>query len=90
MIAALLVVLVALAGWEALVRAGVVDALLLPAPTDIAQSLWDDRSLLGPDLAGDHRRGRCSGSRWRSSLGAALGARDAPLAGRARARCGRW
>ena len=36
--------------WEAIVRAGVVDALLLPAPTSIAQSLWEDRSLLAPDL----------------------------------------
>src|SRR5215211_6415481 len=49
--AAALLVLAALAGWEALVRAGVVDELLLPAPTDIAQSLWTDRSLLADDLA---------------------------------------
>jgi putative hydroxymethylpyrimidine transport system permease protein len=49
--AAALIVIVALAGWEALVRAGVVDELLLPAPTDIAQSLWTDRSLLADDLA---------------------------------------
>ena len=32
-------------------RGGVVDALLLPAPTDIAQALWTDRSLLAEDLA---------------------------------------
>lgn len=49
--AAALVVLAALACWEALVRAGVVDALLLPAPTDVAQALWTDRSLLAEDLA---------------------------------------
>ena len=49
--AAALVVLAALAGWEALVRGGVVDALLLPAPTDVAQALWTDRSLLAEDLA---------------------------------------
>jgi putative hydroxymethylpyrimidine transport system permease protein len=48
---ALLLVLVVLAGWEALVRAGAVDALLLPAPTDIAQSLWTDRGILSHDLA---------------------------------------
>jgi ABC-type nitrate/sulfonate/bicarbonate transport system permease component len=36
--------------WEAIVRAGMVDALILPAPSDIAKSLWEDRSLLAPDL----------------------------------------
>src|SRR4051812_35206568 len=36
--------------WEAIVRAKVVDPLLLPAPTSVAQSLWEDRSLLAPDL----------------------------------------
>ena len=49
--AAALLVLAALAGWEALVRAGAVDELLLPAPTDIAQALWTDRSILAEDLA---------------------------------------
>jgi putative hydroxymethylpyrimidine transport system permease protein len=45
-----LVVLV-LAAWEAAVQAGVVDSLLIPAPTEILQSLWDDRSILASDLA---------------------------------------
>ncbi len=45
-----LVVVAVLAGWEALVRAEGVDALLLPAPTHIAESLWRDRSLLAEDL----------------------------------------
>jgi putative hydroxymethylpyrimidine transport system permease protein len=49
--AAALLVLLAFAGWEALVRAEVVDALLLPAPTDIAQALWTDRAILAEDLA---------------------------------------
>ncbi len=49
MIAAV-IVLVALAGWEALVRGGGVDELVLPAPTQIAESLWTDRSLLAEDL----------------------------------------
>jgi NitT/TauT family transport system permease protein/putative hydroxymethylpyrimidine transport system permease protein len=49
--AAALVVLVLLGGWEALVRGGAVDALLLPAPTQIAASLWEDRGVLAPDLA---------------------------------------
>ena len=48
---AVVIVLAGLAGWEALVRAGAVDALLLPAPSDVASSLWTDRALLGPDLA---------------------------------------
>jgi ABC-type nitrate/sulfonate/bicarbonate transport system permease component len=48
---ALLLVIAGLAGWEALVRGGVVDELLLPAPTQVASALWDDRGLLGPDLA---------------------------------------
>src|SRR3954447_25471410 len=46
-----LILVAALAGWEALVRAGVVDALLLPAPSDIAASLWNDGDVLGTDLA---------------------------------------
>jgi putative hydroxymethylpyrimidine transport system permease protein len=45
-----LVVLV-LAAWEAAVQAGLVDSLLIPAPTEILQSLWDDRSILAGDLA---------------------------------------
>jgi putative hydroxymethylpyrimidine transport system permease protein len=48
---AAVIVLVGLAGWEALVQGGVVDSLLLPAPTEIASSLWTDRGLLAPDLA---------------------------------------
>jgi NitT/TauT family transport system permease protein/putative hydroxymethylpyrimidine transport system permease protein len=36
--------------WELIVRAGVVDALILPSPTDIARSLWEDRAVLAPDL----------------------------------------
>ena len=48
---AAVIVLAGLAGWEALVRGGVVDELLLPAPTQVAASLWEDWGLLGPDLA---------------------------------------
>jgi ABC-type nitrate/sulfonate/bicarbonate transport system permease component len=39
-----------LGGWEALVRLGGVDPLLLPAPTQILEALWEDRALLAPDL----------------------------------------
>ena len=49
--AALALIVLALGGWELLVRAGVVDALLLPAPTQVVTSLWQDRGLLGADLA---------------------------------------
>lgn len=50
MTAALLVV-VLLAAWEAYVQAGRIDPLVLPAPSDIARSLYEDRSLLAADLA---------------------------------------
>jgi len=49
MIAAL--VLLALAGgWEAYARLGGVDSLILPAPSEIAAALWDDRGLLWSNL----------------------------------------
>ncbi|MEA2136490.1 MAG: putative hydroxymethylpyrimidine transport system permease protein [Solirubrobacteraceae bacterium] len=48
---AAVIVIAALAGWEALVQGDVVDSLLLPAPTEVASSLWNDRGLLAPDLA---------------------------------------
>jgi putative hydroxymethylpyrimidine transport system permease protein len=48
---AALIVLAGLAGWEALVRLGAVDELILPAPTQVLDSLWTDRALLAPDLA---------------------------------------
>ncbi|RKQ93712.1 NitT/TauT family transport system permease protein/putative hydroxymethylpyrimidine transport system permease protein [Solirubrobacter pauli] len=47
-----LLVLAALGGvWELVVRAGMVNELLLPAPSAVATTLWEDRSILGPDLA---------------------------------------
>ncbi len=49
MIAAL-VLIGLLAGWELLARLGGVDPLILPAPSQVAESLWDDRALLAPDL----------------------------------------
>jgi ABC-type nitrate/sulfonate/bicarbonate transport system permease component len=48
--APLIVVLALLAGWELIVRLDWVNALLLPAPTDVVSSLWTDRGLLAPDL----------------------------------------
>ena len=48
---AALIILALLAGWEAIVRLGWVDDLILPAPTQVLDSLWTDRDLLAPDLA---------------------------------------
>ena len=47
---AALIVLGLLAAWEAVVRLGAVDALLLPAPTQVLEALWTDRALLADDL----------------------------------------
>jgi putative hydroxymethylpyrimidine transport system permease protein len=49
--AAAFLVLIALAAWEGVVRVGLVDSLLLPAPTEVATALYEDRDLLVPDLA---------------------------------------
>jgi putative hydroxymethylpyrimidine transport system permease protein len=48
---AAVLVLALLGAWQAYVDLGGVDALLLPAPTQIAQSLWDDRAMLASNLA---------------------------------------
>src|SRR5215208_5100878 len=48
---ALLIIVALVAGWEALVRAGAVDELILPAPSGVATALWEDRAILAPDLA---------------------------------------
>jgi putative hydroxymethylpyrimidine transport system permease protein len=47
---AALALLALLGCWEAVVRLGGVDPLLLPAPTQVLDALWQDRSLLAPDL----------------------------------------
>ncbi len=46
MIAAVLIVLALLGGWEAYARGGSVDDLILPAPSEVATALWEDRGLL--------------------------------------------
>jgi putative hydroxymethylpyrimidine transport system permease protein len=43
---ALAIVLVLIGAWELYAASGKVDALLLPAPHEIAQALWEDRALL--------------------------------------------
>ena len=48
---AALIILLGLGAWEAIVRLGLVDPLILPAPTQVLDSLWTDRGLLAPDLA---------------------------------------
>jgi putative hydroxymethylpyrimidine transport system permease protein len=45
--AALLALLVG--GWELLAKLGHVENYLLPAPSEVASALWDDRDLLAPD-----------------------------------------
>jgi putative hydroxymethylpyrimidine transport system permease protein len=50
-VTAALIVLAGLGAWEAIVRLGVVDELILPAPTQVVGALWTDRDLLAPDLA---------------------------------------
>ena len=47
---AALLVLALLGAWELVCRLGGVDPLILPAPTEVAESLWVDRVLLGEDL----------------------------------------
>lgn len=49
MIAALLVVAL-LGAWELYAEHGGVDDLILPAPSEIAAALWDDRALLWDDF----------------------------------------
>jgi ABC-type nitrate/sulfonate/bicarbonate transport system permease component len=48
---ALLVIAVLLGAWELYADLGGVDEFILPAPSQIGQSLWDDRSLLASNLA---------------------------------------
>ena len=48
---AAVIILLGLGAWEAIVRLGLVDPLILPAPTQVLDSLWTDRGLLAPDLA---------------------------------------
>jgi ABC-type nitrate/sulfonate/bicarbonate transport system permease component len=50
MIAALAVVAVLLGAWELYVAVSGVDPLVLPAPTDVARALVDDRALLWDNL----------------------------------------
>ncbi len=48
--AALVLVVALLGGWEAYARLSGIDSFILPAPTEVASSLWDDRSLLWSNL----------------------------------------
>lgn len=42
----ILIVIALLGGWQAYTALSGIDEFLLPAPTDVLSSLWDDRSLL--------------------------------------------
>ncbi len=48
---AVALVLTLLGAWELYARGGAVDDLILPSPSEIAQALWEDRSLLADNLA---------------------------------------
>jgi NitT/TauT family transport system permease protein/putative hydroxymethylpyrimidine transport system permease protein len=48
-IAPLALIALLLAGWEAFARLGGVENYLLPAPSEVARSLVNDRDLLAPD-----------------------------------------
>jgi len=48
--AAALLALALIGAWEGVVRLGWVDELLLAAPTQVGQALWEDRALLSSDL----------------------------------------
>lgn len=50
MIAPLLIVVLLLGAWQAYARLGNLDPFVLPAPTDVAGALWDDRGLLWHNL----------------------------------------
>jgi putative hydroxymethylpyrimidine transport system permease protein len=47
---AVLIVAVLIGGWEIYADAGAVDDFILPAPSQIATALWDDRGLLWSNL----------------------------------------
>jgi NitT/TauT family transport system permease protein/putative hydroxymethylpyrimidine transport system permease protein len=49
-IAPLILLVLFVGGWELYTRASGVDSFILPAPHEVAQSLWDDRSLLLSNL----------------------------------------
>ena len=55
--------------WDLLADALKIEPFLIPAPSDIAESLWTDRELLAENAWVTVAGGRCSGSRSRSSLG---------------------
>ncbi|HYF27068.1 MAG TPA: ABC transporter permease [Baekduia sp.] len=43
-------VVLLLAAWEAYAQSGAIDDFILPAPTEVATALWEDRGLLADDL----------------------------------------
>ena len=51
MIAPLVLLALFVGAWELYTRVSNVDAFILPAPHEVAQSLWDDRSLLLSNLS---------------------------------------
>jgi putative hydroxymethylpyrimidine transport system permease protein len=48
---AVVLALVLVAAWQAYAQLGGIDEFLLPAPTEVAAALWDDRALLWSNFA---------------------------------------
>ena len=51
--------------WDLIADALNIKPFLIPAPSDVAEALWDDRELLAEDAWVTRAGGRCSGSRSR-------------------------
>ena len=88
-VTAALIVLAGLGAWEAIVRLGVVDELILPAPTQVVEALWTDRDLLGARPRGHDLGGRARARRGDRRRRRARD-RHAPVPARAARAAGRW
>ena len=65
--------------WDVLADALDIEPFLVPAPSEIAESLWDDRELLADNAWVTLQEVAARASRSRSSSGVALRGRAAPL-----------
>ncbi len=75
LLAPVLIALALLAAWELYARVGGVEDLILPAPTEVARALWEDRSLLWDNLrvtAGEVLLGLCVAALAGGALAIAL------------------
>ena len=82
-------VLALLGGWEALARLGIVEDYLLPAPSEVARALVEDRDLLLPD-AWVTAQEVLLGFALALAAGLAIAVAAAPLPAAAARRSTRW